>query len=124
MLFRSDVLKIPALAGGAGRKERWFYCRTCKKCFLPGAFQKHKEHETLRHPTQKPLALTKRLLESSLPVGEARKEAVVLVPFAGSGSECVVAKKLGAVPLGFELNAEYVRLGRFVLKNASKIILP
>jgi site-specific DNA-methyltransferase (adenine-specific) len=34
----------------------------------------------------------------------------VLVPFAGSGSECVAAKGLGLPFIGVELNGEYVRL--------------
>jgi len=74
-----DVIKIPALAGGAGMKER------------------------VNHPTQKPLALCERLLLSC-----KQEDGYVLVPFAGSGSECVAAKKLGMTYIGIELNAEYV----------------
>jgi len=74
-----DVIKIPALAGGAGMKER------------------------VDHPTQKPLALCERLLLSC-----KQDDGYVLIPFAGSGSECVAAKKLGMPYIGIELNAEYV----------------
>lgn len=78
-----DVIKIPALAGGAGMKER------------------------VDHPTQKPLALCERLLRScKQPTG------YVLVPFAGSGSECLAAKQLGLSFVGMELNPEYVTLAR------------
>jgi site-specific DNA-methyltransferase (adenine-specific) len=76
-----DVIKIPALAGGAGAKER------------------------VNHPTQKPLALCEKLLRSC-----KQEDGYVLVPFAGSGSECVAAKALGLPFLGIELNAEYVKL--------------
>jgi DNA modification methylase len=34
-----------------------------------------------------------------------------MVPFAGSGSELVVAKSLGCDFVGFELNDDYVKLG-------------
>ena len=34
-----------------------------------------------------------------------------MVPFAGSGSECVAAKALGLPFLGIELNPKYVALG-------------
>lgn len=78
-----DVIKIPALAGGAGMKER------------------------VNHPTQKPVALCEKLLRScKQPV----TEGYVLVPFAGSGSECVAAKKLGLPFIGIELNEDYVKL--------------
>lgn len=74
-----DVIKIPALAGGAGMKER------------------------VDHPTQKPLALCERLLLSC-----KQEDGYVLIPFAGSGSECVAAKKLGMSYVGIELNEKYV----------------
>jgi site-specific DNA-methyltransferase (adenine-specific) len=78
-----DVLKVPALEGGAGAGER------------------------VAHPTQKPLALCDRLLRSC---EQAATEGYVLVPFAGSGSECVAAKKRVLPFVGMELNPEYVSL--------------
>lgn len=78
-----DVIKIPALAGGAGMKER------------------------VDHPTQKPLALCDKLLRSCK---QNPEDGYVLVPFAGSGSECVAAKNLGLPFIGIELNEEYVDL--------------
>ena len=76
-----DVIKVPALAGGAGKSER------------------------VDHPTQKPLALCEILLKSC-----QQSEGYVLVPFAGSGSECVAAKKLKLPFVGMELNPDYVKL--------------
>jgi len=76
-----DVIKIPALAGGAGKNER------------------------VDHPTQKPIALCEKLLLSC-----KQSDGYVLVPFAGSGSECVAAKKMGLPFVGIELNEEYVKL--------------
>lgn len=78
-----DVIKIPALAGGSGMKER------------------------VNHPTQKPIALCEKLLRSCR---QPNTEGYVLVPFAGSGSECVASKKLGLPFVGIELNEEYVKL--------------
>ena len=78
-----DVIKIPALAGGAGMKER------------------------VNHPTQKPIALCEKLLRSCK---QPNTEGYVLVPFAGSGSECVASKNLGLPFVGIELNEEYVKL--------------
>lgn len=78
-----DVIKIPALAGGAGMKER------------------------VNHPTQKPMALCEKLLKSCK---QPNSEGYVLVPFAGSGSECLAAKNLGLPFVGIELNEEYIKL--------------
>jgi site-specific DNA-methyltransferase (adenine-specific) len=78
-----DVIKLGALAGGAGMNER------------------------VDHPTQKPLALCEKLLRSCK---QPATEGYVLVPFAGSGSECLAAKNLGLPFIGIEINAEYVKL--------------
>ena len=101
-----DVIKIPALAGGAGMIERWFLCKTCDEVCEPRQLQKHDGHEIMKHPTQKPLEITRRLLKSCLP----KKDGTVLVPFAGTGSECVVARELDANYFGIEINPDYVKL--------------
>lgn len=100
-----DVIKVPALAGGAGATERWFMCHNCGDQVLPPVELKHhKDHNILKHPTQKPMRLTKRLIESRINGCGGR----VLIPFAGSGSECVMAKQLGIDYLGIESNPLYV----------------
>ena len=38
------------------------------------------------------------------------KNNILLVPFAGSGSECVAAKKLGVNFLAYEINPTYIEL--------------
>lgn len=78
-----DVIKIPALAGGAGMKER------------------------VDHPTQKPIALCEKLIKSCK---QSPYEGYVLIPFAGSGSECVAAKNIGLSFIGIEINKDYVEL--------------
>lgn len=78
-----DVIKIPALAGGAGMKER------------------------VNHPTQKPLLLCEKLIISCK---QSKTDGYVLIPFAGSGSECVAAKKLKLPFIAIELNKDYVKL--------------
>jgi len=78
-----DVIKIPTLAGGSGVKER------------------------VNHPTQKPLMLCQKLITAS--INKTLKNLIV-IPFAGSGSECVCAKELGHDFIGFEINQEYTKL--------------
>jgi len=57
------------------------------------------------HPTQKPLSISQKLVEYSSNPGDT-----VLVPFAGSGSECLAALKLGRKFIGFEVDARYVEI--------------
>ena len=55
------------------------------------------------HPTVKPLALMKYLIQMITPPG-----GVVLDPFAGSGSTLVAAKELGYDFIGIEMTEEYI----------------
>ncbi len=63
------------------------------------------EKEKVDHPTQKPLALSSRIVKHFSNRGE-----LVVVPFVGSGTECVAAKILGRHFVGAELNPEYVSI--------------
>lgn len=105
-----DVIKVPALAGGAGRSERHFFCKTCDKTYLSKDLENHRAHTILKHPTQKPLLLTEKLLNSCL-----NQKGMVFIPFAGSGSECLVAKQLGHDFIGIEINEEYIQLANGLL---------
>lgn len=78
-----DVIKVPALAGGAGKKER------------------------VDHPTQKPITLCETLLKAAK---NKEGDTLAVIPFAGSGSECVAAKKLFINYIAFEINNTYVEL--------------
>ena len=112
-----DVFKISALAGGAGAKERWFYCVDCDSAFHPTEQENHVEHETIIHPTQKPYELTKKLISSSIP-----KDSVpqILIPFSGSGSELIVVRDLNCEFIGFEINPIFVKLGNTWLDKTKK----
>ena len=111
-----DVIKVPALAGGAGAAERWFMCRDCgEEVFPPSAIGKHRSHAIWKHPTQKPMELTKRLLRSRI----CGSRGSVLVPFAGSGSECVVARKFEIPFLGIEINPMYVDFANKWMEKAN-----
>ena len=109
-----DVIKVPALAGGAGMIERWFMCKTCKDIYAPRQLKKHEGHDIMKHPTQKPFELSKKLIKSAIP----NNHGVVLVPFVGTGSECAAAKELGQSYVGFEINPDYVRMAERMVENA------
>lgn len=57
------------------------------------------------HITPKPVELIENILRHSSHEGD-----LVLVPFVGSGSECVAAKKLGRRFIGFEIEPRYVEI--------------
>ena len=85
-----DVIKVAALAGGAGKKER------------------------VDHPTQKPLTLCDTLLKAAL---NKNSQTLLVVPFVGSGSECVSAKKNNVKFIGFEINNDYIVIANERLNN-------
>ena len=101
-----DVIKIQTLAGGVGTAERFFMCKDCDRNLYRSKEKKnHKDHDLIIHPTQKPIQLTEKLIFSKISYNSKGK---VLMPFAGSGSECVVAEINNIEYLGIEVNPEYV----------------
>ncbi|KAJ3085834.1 hypothetical protein HK100_008910, partial [Physocladia obscura] len=77
-----DVIKIPCLNGRLGQKER------------------------VNHPTQKPLELCLKLLKAS----KQNETDLVVIPFAGSGSEIISCRMLNLPYIGFEINLDYINL--------------
>lgn len=112
-----DVLKYPALAGGAGASERWFYCPICKEAFPNNQKAVHEKHadSIVQHPTQKPYKLTENLLKAVKP----SEGGIVVVPFAGSGAELKVIQDLGMEFIGFEINPDYYHLALSYLEKTS-----
>ena len=68
-----------------------------------------------KHPTQKPVRLLKRMLEIS-----AREGDLLLVPFAGAGSDCIAAEELGMQFIAFETDLEYIDIFKKRLANTSQ----
>jgi DNA modification methylase len=60
-----------------------------------------------KHPTQKPLRLTERMIRISSVLGD-----VCLFPFGGAGSECVAASRLQRKYIAFENNKDYIAIAR------------
>jgi DNA modification methylase len=61
--------------------------------------------DKLEHPTEKPLELTKQLVEAV-----TRPNEVVLDPMCGSGSTLIAAEGLGRKWIGFDCSQEYCDL--------------
>lgn len=67
-----------------------------------------------KHPAQKPVRLARRFIQLSSGPGE-----ICLVPFAGSGSECVAAQEEGLHFVGFEIDESYVKIANTRLNGGS-----
>jgi DNA modification methylase len=55
------------------------------------------------HKTQKPMEITQRIINASSNIND-----LILIPFVGSGSECVGAKLLQRNFIGFEISQQYI----------------
>jgi site-specific DNA-methyltransferase (adenine-specific) len=64
------------------------------------------------HPTVKPEMLARLLILTS-----SRKNDLVLVPFAGSGTECAMAVKEGRNTIGFEITPKHAEMSNKRLQN-------
>jgi adenine-specific DNA-methyltransferase len=79
----TDVWEIPKVTSGTNRASR----------------------ERTPHPAQFPSAMIERIIKSCSP-----SDGLVLDPFVGSGTSCVVANQCGRRSLGFDLRADYLDL--------------
>ncbi|MFA5048392.1 MAG: DNA methyltransferase [Patescibacteria group bacterium] len=109
-----DVIKVPALSGGSGAKERWLYCRNCEETYFPYEIEGHRNHDIVKVPTQKPYKLTKRLILSCKPPNGG----LVVIPFIGSGSEALVARGLRMDFVGFDINEDFVNMANSLIERA------
>ena len=90
-----DVWKFPTLAGRRFANER------------------------VGHPTQKPLAITDRIVQHFSTEGD-----LVVVPFSGSGTELVSAARNGRRYWGCDLNPAYVELAATRLASIQEATKP
>lgn len=72
---------------------------------IPVLAGKRFEAERVDHPTQKPIAICDRIINHF-----SNEKELILVPFTGSGSECVSAKNNKRDFIGFELNPKYIKI--------------
>ncbi|MDR6566597.1 adenine-specific DNA-methyltransferase [Chitinophaga ginsengisegetis] len=67
---------------------------------------RYRMDEYENHPTQKPIALLKRIIKASSNPGD-----IILDPFSGTFTTCAVAKELGRNCIGIEMQEEYIKIG-------------
>lgn len=69
------------------------------------------QDEKVDHPSQKPLVLSERIIRHFSPKG-----GTVVIPFCGSGSECVAAYRLGRNFSSTEINPRFKKIAEDRLK--------
>lgn len=79
---------------------------------FPTLAGKRFSNEKVAHPTQKPLSITGRIINHFSQPGQ-----LVVVPFVGSGTECVSAFMNERNFWGCELNSDYIDLANSRLKD-------
>jgi DNA modification methylase len=106
--FNLDKIRIP---------QKYFRKRNNMSGANPGDVWQfshvHYSHpDRQNHPTQKPTAVIERMIKASSNVGD-----IVLDPFVGSGTTCVIAKALDRKWIGFDLNPDYISMSRNRMKR-------
>lgn len=99
--FSDDALKIP----GKQMRTVWDLSNNKPKQELAHG----------KHPAQKPVRLSRRFIQLSAQPGH-----ICLVPFAGTGSECVAAHEEGLHYIGFETDKSYVEIARSRLAGGAR----
>jgi DNA modification methylase len=63
--------------------------------------------ERTDHPTQKPLSITKKIIER-----HCKEGGIVLDPYLGSGTTAVACKLLNRNYIGIEINSDYIKIAQ------------
>jgi len=85
---------------------------------IPVLAGKRFEKEKVDHPTQKPLAICDKIVKHFSNEGDT-----ILIPFAGSGSECVSASANRRQFIGIEMNREYIKIAKQRLKAIENVAI-
>ncbi|WKF71258.1 site-specific DNA-methyltransferase [Pediococcus pentosaceus] len=91
------------IAGGKQMKDVW------KTATISSSEKKYG-----KHPTQKPLAVMKRIIMAT-----TDKTSLILDPFVGSGTTCVAGKLLKRRTIGVDESLEYLNIAKKRLLNAN-----
>jgi site-specific DNA-methyltransferase (adenine-specific) len=124
-IFNGDKPQAPSNFNDSGSASRFFYCAKASKSERNRGCEGLSEKDVHRygagigegltpdapsfdknnHPTVKPIALMEYLVKLV-----SREGAVILDPFAGSGSTLIACKNLNRNYIGMELDKEYIKI--------------
>ncbi len=112
-----DVIKVSSLAGGSGVSERYVYSPSMQKLYTNKQAKKMNFADGIKHPTQKPLKLTQKLLDACI----NKDNSTVVIPFSGTGSEGFVCQQKQLKWIAFDVNQDYVNMGNLLTKDGFPI---
>lgn len=69
-------------------------------------------YDTVQSEKEHPAAFPKKLPEMCIRLQGYSKDTVILDPFLGSGTTCLVAKQLGCKYIGFDIDEKYIKLAK------------
>ncbi len=101
--INQDAVRIPYLPGGEKDKRKNPKGKSCGNVWEFSRIMPNYKEATA-HPTQKPEKLVERIVLASSNTGD-----MVVIPFAGSGSEIAVCIKNGRNFTASEINDTYVK---------------
>lgn len=112
-IFNIDKVRIP---------QKYFRERNNMKGANPGdvwqfSHVHYSNPERVNHPTQKPEALLNRIILAS-----SNEDSVVVDPFVGSGTTCVVANLLKRKWIGIDINPEYIAMSENRIKQEKTLL--
>ncbi len=93
-------------------EERRYFNNTLKLEEVLNFSQQSNITRKYKHPTQKALKLTTALIQTTL-----RKGGLLVVPFAGSGTECVAGIRCGGRVIGFDVEEKYCNIANKRIKE-------
>lgn len=112
-----DILAIGVPRGGVANIELWKRGKfndlrdRGNVWFIP--------YEIVTSEKEHPALFPEKLPEMCIKLHGFNKDTIVLDPFLGSGTTCVVAKKLGCKWIGFEIDPKYAKIAQNKLSQTT-----
>lgn len=79
-------------------------------------------YDTVQEEKEHPAMFPNKLPEMCIKLHGFNQNTLVLDPFSGSGTTCIVAKRLGCKYVGFDMDEKYVKLAKRKLVSISDYI--
>jgi site-specific DNA-methyltransferase (adenine-specific) len=79
-------------------------------------------YDTVQEQKEHPAMFPNKLPEMCIKLHGYNENTIVLDPFLGAGTTCIVAKRLGCKYIGFDIDEKYIKLAKSKLVNITDFI--